>query len=79
MLLMLITELLIRLMGVPVQKDTVHRKLLLVEKTDVSVYGIQDKKMFPLQRLNQKQNRKKIREIVGQLLSEIHIIVKVTV
>ena len=66
-------------MDVPVQKGTVHRKLLLVEKTGVSVYGIQDKKMFPLQRLNQKRNKKKTLEIVGQLLLEIHIIVKVTV
>ena len=79
MLLMLITELLIRLMDVPVQKDTVHRKLLPVEKTDVFAYGIQDKKMFQSQRLNQKQNKKKIQETVGQLRLEILIIVKVMV
>lgn len=50
-----------------------------MEKTDVFAYGIQDKKMFQSQRLNQKQNKKKIQEIVGQLPLEIRIIVKVMV
>jgi len=46
-------------------------------RTDVSEFGIRDKKQFRSLKLNRKKIKKKIRETVGLLHSEIHIIVMV--